>query len=88
VSERASSLGCPVGSLAGAAVTGTLPHPTAHSVPPPVLFNSWKHHAGWVRGRIAAAVRGEVGLIEFAAGVMVTGTKLMDFYTGSLTPGK
>ena len=68
-------------------MTATLPHPTAHTVPSPVLFNAWKHHAGWVRGRIAsAAAKGDVGLKELADVVVVTGTKLMDFYTGTLDP--
>lgn len=62
-------------------------HPTAHTVPPPVLFNAWKHHAGWVRGRIAAAAAdGEAGLKQLTDEVVVTGTKLMDFYTGRLSP--
>lgn len=65
------------------------PHPTAHTVPPPVLFNAWKHHAGWVRERIAtAAAGGAAGLKELADAVVVTGTKLMDFYTGTLLPWK
>ena len=63
------------------------PHPTAHTVPPPVLFNAWKHHAGWVREQIRAATTlGEGGLKELASAVVVTGTKLMDFYTGTLDP--
>jgi hypothetical protein len=65
----------------------TTNHPTAHTVPHPVLFNAWKHHAGWVRGRIvAAAAEGEGGLKQLADEVVVTGTKLMDFYTGRLSP--
>lgn len=68
-------------------MTPALPHPTAHTVPPPVLFNAWKHHARWVRGCIAAAGEGgEAGLKELAEAVVVVGTKLMDFYTGSLSP--
>lgn len=68
-------------------MTTILPHPTSHTVPPPVLFNAWKHHAGWVRGRIVdAAAGGEPGLRALADEVIVTGTKLMDFYTGTLTP--
>lgn len=56
-------------------------------VPYPVLFNAWKHHAGWVRQRIAvAASGGEDGLKQLADAVVVCGTKLMDFYHGSLTP--
>lgn len=68
-------------------MSATAPHPTAHTVPPPVLFNAWKHHAGWVREQIAeAAFAGEPGLQRLAEAVAVTGTKLMDFYTGRLTP--
>jgi len=68
-------------------MTTTVPHPTSHTVPPPVLFNAWKHHAGWVRSRIAdAAAGGESELRALAEEVIVTGTKLMDFYTGVLTP--
>ena len=62
-------------------------HPTAHTVPHPVLFNAWKHHAGWVREQIAlAASLGEDGLTRLAEAVVVCGTKLMDFYLGDLTP--
>jgi len=62
-------------------------HPTAHTVPHPVLFNAWKHHAGWVREQIAgAADGGEDGLKHLADAVVVCGTKLMDFYYGNLTP--
>lgn len=61
------------------------PHPTAHTVPPPVLFNAWKHHAGWVRSRIAT-VTDETGVKQLAEEVVVVGTKLMDFYTGKLSP--
>lgn len=60
-------------------------HPTAHTVPPPVLFNAWKHHAGWVRSRIAT-VSDEAGVKALADEVVVVGTKLMDFYTGVLSP--
>jgi hypothetical protein len=68
-------------------VPAATPHPTAHTVPPPVLFNAWKHHAGWVREQIASAAdEGEGGLAVLAGSVVVTGTKLMDFYTGRLTP--
>ncbi len=68
-------------------MNATLSHPTAHTVPMPVLFNAWKHHAGWVRGRIAAAAeRDDDGVRELAEAVVVIGIKLMDFYTGRLTP--
>jgi hypothetical protein len=50
-----------------------------------VLFNAWKHHAGWVRSRIAM-VTDEAGMKRLADEVVVVGTKLMDFYTGVLSP--
>jgi hypothetical protein len=58
-------------------------------VPEPVLFNTWKHHAGALRERIReAAARGEPGLAELAGRLVVLGTELMDLYTGALTPAE
>lgn len=55
----------------------------------PVLFNTWKHHAGALRGRIAEAARGgEAGLRALAEGMVVIGTELMDLYVGRLTPAE
>jgi hypothetical protein len=55
--------------------------------PPPVLFNAWKHHAGFLRRQIAGAVqRGGPGLEELARGLVVVGTDLMDLYVGALSP--
>ncbi len=60
----------------------------ADVVPPPVLFNPWKHHAGWVRRRIADAVsRGPATVEALAAELVVIGERLMDLYTGPLDPG-
>ena len=57
-------------------------------VPPPVLFNLYKHHAGALRRYIAEAARkGEPGLAELASRLVVIGTELMDLYTGALSPG-
>jgi hypothetical protein len=56
-------------------------------VPPPVLFNAYKHHAGALRRYIAeASSRGETGLAEMASRLVVIGTELMDLYTGAMTP--
>jgi hypothetical protein len=53
----------------------------------PILFNTYKHHAGALRARIAAAAQtGPGALPEWAARVAVLGTKLMDLYTGPLSP--
>jgi hypothetical protein len=52
-----------------------------------VLFNTWKHHAGALRDRVAeAARRGDEGLRELAGRLVVLGTELMDLYTGAFTP--
>src|SRR5438128_350965 len=60
---------------------------TPLEVLPPVLFNTFKHHAGALRARIAAvAEAGPAALADLGAGMAVLGTKLMDLYTGPLTP--
>jgi hypothetical protein len=62
-------------------------HGTPLEVLPPVLFNTFKHHAGALRARIAAAAeRGPAGLVEAGPRLVVLGSKLMDLYTGALTP--
>lgn len=59
--------------------------PTAPwDVPPPVLFNAWKHHAGALRQRIAATTAET--LAPLASSLVVIGTQLMDLYTGDLVP--
>jgi hypothetical protein len=60
-----------------------------NEVPPPVLFNTWKHHAGALRDRIGeSARRGESGLRDLADRLVVLGTELMDLYTGAFTPAQ
>jgi hypothetical protein len=60
---------------------------TPMEVLPPVLFNTFKHHAGALRARIAAlAAAGPGALVEMSSRLAVLGTKLMDLYTGRLTP--
>jgi hypothetical protein len=64
-----------------------LPHHVASAVPSPFLLNTWKHHAGWLRGRIGEAVAGgPAGLDELAAELAVVGRRLMDLYVGRLSP--
>jgi hypothetical protein len=61
----------------------------AFDVPPPVLFNAWKHHAGALRRRIAeGANAGPEGLAPLAPQLLVIGTELMDLYTGDLSPAE
>lgn len=56
-------------------------------IPHPVLLNTWKHHAGWIRSRIGQAVSaGTVGVDALPREMAVVGTRLMDLYTGSFTP--
>jgi hypothetical protein len=52
-----------------------------------VLFNTWKHHAAFLRLQIqAASAAGDAGLDTLAARLVVVGTELMDLYTGRLSP--
>jgi hypothetical protein len=52
-------------------------------------MNTWKHHAGALRQRIAATSRaGAAALEELAENLVVIGTELMDLYTGAFTPAE
>ena len=56
-------------------------------VPPPVLFNAGKHHAGALRDRITRlAAGGPASLVGIAAALANLGHGLMDLYTGPLPP--
>lgn len=58
-------------------------------VPEPILFNTWKHHAGALRKQIRDnAAGGESGLQQLANQVLVLGQELMDLYFGKLTPAQ
>jgi hypothetical protein len=62
---------------------------TPLEVPAPVLFNTWKHHAGALRWRSrAVAEAGPAALVELGTQMAVLGTKLMDLYTGRLWPAE
>ncbi len=64
-----------------------MPPSSADDVPPPALFNPWKHHAGALRRRIAEVARaGPAALAELPPQLLVIGTELMDLYTGPLSP--
>jgi hypothetical protein len=55
----------------------------------PVLLNTWKHHAGWIRWRVGRAVSaGSEGVAALVAEMAVVGHRLMDLYTGALSPAK
>jgi hypothetical protein len=52
-----------------------------------VLLNTWKHHAGALRQRIAeVAEAGESALQGLAGGLVIIGAELMDLYIGHLSP--
>lgn len=56
-------------------------------VPHPILFNPYKHHAGFLRKRIARSiVDGDNGLRSLADELIVVGDKLMDLYFGRFSP--
>lgn len=60
---------------------------TEREVLPPVLFNTFKHHAGALRHRIDQVVAGGPGALALmATRLAVMGTRLMDLYTGRLSP--
>jgi hypothetical protein len=57
--------------------------------PHPVLLNTWKHHAGWIRWRVGvAAASGAEAVAALPREMAVVGTRLMDLYTGPLTPAE
>ncbi len=65
-------------------MTDDYPH-----LPHPALLNCWKHHAGWIRERIAEAARaGSEGVAALPAEMAVVGSRLMDLYTGSFSPAE
>lgn len=60
---------------------------TPLEVLPPVLFNTWKHHAGALRARIEqTAAGGPAALDAMGRRLAVLGTRLMDLYTGAEMP--
>ena len=60
---------------------------TAIEVLRPVLYNTFKHHAVALRHRVEEVVAGgEAALIDICAQLAVLGTRLMDMYTGPMTP--
>lgn len=60
---------------------------TAWEAASPVLFNTWKHHAGALRRRIAGAARAGPGeLAALPERLLVIGTDLMDLYIGPRPP--
>ena len=60
---------------------------TPLEVLPPVMFNTYKHHAGSLRARLRTlAIDDRAGFADAVRAADVLGTRLMDLYTGNLTP--
>jgi hypothetical protein len=60
---------------------------TPLEVLPPVMFNTFKHHAGSLRARLGALGPGDMkGFADAVRAAGVLGTRLMDLYTGDQTP--
>src|SRR5262249_22035338 len=74
----------------GPAIRPDTLHPAAAwEAPAPVLLNAWKHHAGFLRRSVRAAVAGGAPAVDaLADGLVVIGTELMDLYTGPFTPAE
>jgi hypothetical protein len=65
------------------------PDPSPCETPPPLLFNAWKHHAGFLREQIRKASETRPDLLsQLAARLRVVGADLMDLYHGPLTPAE
>jgi hypothetical protein len=61
--------------------------PSVWEAPAPVLLNTWKHHAAWLRLRVRETVAaGHAALDGLANYLVVIGTELMDLYLGGLSP--
>lgn len=77
------------GYLMNEALPHSVPMPSPWDIPAPVLLNTWKHHAGALRQRIAVSIDGgATGLADLARDLVVIGTELMDLYLGSLSPAE
>jgi hypothetical protein len=64
-------------------------NPSLWEAPPPVLLNTWKHHAAALRHEVRKTVQaGASALDELANRLVVIGTELMDLYTGHLPPAE
>src|SRR5688572_28150777 len=55
--------------------------------PEPALLHCWKHHAGFIAGRVAALSRaGEAALALLPPALLTLGASQMDLYAGALDP--
>lgn len=55
-------------------------------IPNPILFNVWKHHAGYIAGQLKRAQK--LGWEYFAQEVKTIGNNQMDVYLGGTSPAK
>jgi hypothetical protein len=78
-------------SFGGRPITASTAPPAGDAsvweAPPPVLLNTWKHHAAALRLRVRETVAAGTDALDALAGdLVVTGSELMDLYLGALTP--
>jgi hypothetical protein len=67
-------------------IEGVIVSASPWEVPPPFLFNAWKHHAGFLRRQIAHTKAAE--LARLPEQLLVLGADLMDLYTGAVFPAE
>lgn len=52
----------------------------------PILFNCWKHHAGFIKSKIQEYRRSDFDFSSFRINLLRIGDSLMDLYLGELLP--
>jgi hypothetical protein len=60
---------------------------TNQSVPPPLVLNCWKHHAGFIKKQIDS-IRKIKGLEKLKSHILKIGESQMDLYIGKHSPQK
>ncbi len=57
------------------------------NIPVPILFNCWKHHKNFIRGKISEYAKiGEESLDKLKEDILQIGKSQLDLYLGNLTP--
>jgi len=58
------------------------------SIQPPVAFNCWKHHAGFIKNQVKLFRHAEISDEKLRDILLVIGESQMDIYLGKLSPQK
>jgi hypothetical protein len=59
---------------------------TNYSLPYPVTFNCWKHHAGFIKDRLLVYNKNDIPDTDLKKLLLVIGNSQMDIYLGKLSP--